>query len=336
MDIVKIKFLGLFLLLCVLFYLDLVLGSTGYISVFDKFSGNDFSINQEDLLIITQFRLPKAISALLIGAALSISGLLMQTIFNNPLAGPYVLGISSAAGLGVAVVLMAASWVGINTYTFGAWIVILSAWIGAGVAMLLIIYITRKLSDSIALLILGMLLGSAATALVNVLQFFAGEALVKAYLIWTMGNLGAITPENLRFMAPILIAGIILPLFLTRSLNAYLAGSDFAQSVGVNNTRIKISALVASSVLAGTVTAFSGPIGFIGIAVPHIGRMIFRTADHFILLPASMLIGSTLLLLSDIISQLPGSGYIIPLNSVTSIIGIPVIIYLILRERRIF
>ena len=329
----KLKFLLLIVLLLILFYSDLVLGSTGYISLIGEQAGGGYKFNEEDFLIIHQFRMPKAISALLIGASLSISGLLMQTIFNNPLAGPYVLGISSASGLGVAIVLLAASWIGINTAVYGAWLVIIAAWFGALLAMLLIIALTRKLTDSIALLILGMLLGSAATAIVNILQFFAGEAMVKAYLVWTMGNLGGITPDNLKYMGPILLSAIAFPFLLTRSLNAYLAGQEFARSVGVNSTRVKISALLASSILAGTVTAFSGPIGFVGIAVPHIARLIFKTADHYILLPACILIGASLLLVSDVISQMPGSGYIIPINSVTSIIGI---IYLILKVRRIF
>ena len=285
--------------------------------------------------IVLKFRLPKAITALTVGVALSVSGLQMQTVFRNPMAGPYVLGISSGASLGVAFVILGFSrGFSIDSFNgFGNWILVAASWIGAGAIMVLIMIISSKVKDIMTILILGIMLSSGISAIVTIMQYFSNETMLKAYVIWTMGSLGNLTTSQLNVLLVSVSAGIILSLFSSKILNALLLGETYASSIGLNVRFARAIVFVCTSILAGSVTAFCGPIGFIGIAVPHIARIIFKTSDHKILIPGTILTGGAVMLLSDIISQMPGSESVLPVNAVTSLIGIPVVIWVILRNR---
>jgi iron complex transport system permease protein len=339
MNTLRRNSLSLFILLVIttilFFILDIFLGSVSIHpadvlrSLFSP-DGNEASI------IIFKFRLPKALTALLAGMALSVSGLLMQTVFRNPMAGPYVLGISSGASLGVAIIILGFAPVfgSGNIEIGGNWLLVLSAWIGAGAVLLLVMYISSRVKDIILILILGIMLSSGISAIVTILQYFSNETLLKSYVIWTMGSLGNLTTGQLKVLSITISVGLILSLFTLKMLNALLLGENYAESLGLNVRFARGLIFVSTSILAGSVTAFCGPIGFIGIAVPHIVRFLFRTSDNRKLLPGTMLAGGSVMLLSDIISQLPGSERVLPLNAITSFIGIPVIIWVIFRSNK--
>ncbi len=285
--------------------------------------------------IILNFRIPKAFTALAVGIALSLSGLQMQTIFRNPMAGPYVLGVSSGASFGVALVILgfSASFFAGNLQNVGNWIIVLSAWAGAGIVMILIMFISSRIRDIMTILIIGIMLASGISAVVSIMQYFSSETMLKTYVIWTMGSLGNLSAGQLKVLVITVSAGMILSIASVKILNALLLGENYAASIGLN---IKFSRLLIFSctcIMAGSVTAFCGPIGFIGIAVPHIVRNIFRSSDHKILVPGTILTGGIIMLISDVISQLPGTERILPVNSVTSLIGIPVVIWVILRRK---
>lgn len=324
---------GLVLLMILLFMADLFLGSTrmNFSDVLRSLFGRG---DQGDEIIIMQFRLPKAITAVLAGAAMSVSGLLMQTLFRNPLAGPDVLGVSSGAGLGVALTLLTLTplfTLPANSL-FSGWGLILAAWAGAGAVMLVIMTVSARMRDIMTVLIVGLLLASAISAVVSLLQYFSNEAMLRTYVIWTMGNLGNISYPQIRALALATAAGLVIALLMVKPLNAMLMGETFSRTVGVRMQRTRIILLAAASILAGSVTAFCGPLAFIGIAVPHIARLVFGTTDHRILMPGVALCGAATLLASDIISGLPGGGHIIPVNTVTSLIGIPVVLWIILGK----
>lgn len=286
--------------------------------------------------IIMKFRLPKAITAFTVGAALSLSGLQMQTIFRNPMAGPDVLGISSGASLGVAFVILGFP-AGISPDSvsgLGNWILVAAAWAGAGSVMLLIMVLSARVKDIMTILIIGIMLASAISSVVTIMQYFSNETMLKAYVIWTMGSLGNLTSSQLNVLLISVSAGVIFSLISTKLLNALLLGENYAASIGLDIRFARFLIFACTSILAGSVTAFCGPIAFIGLAVPHLTRMLFKTADHKILIPGTLLTGGALMLLSDIISQLPGSESVLPVNSVTSLIGIPVVIWVILRNRK--
>jgi iron complex transport system permease protein len=286
--------------------------------------------------IIMKFRLPKAITAFTVGIALSVSGLQMQTVFRNPMAGPYVLGISSGASLGVAFVILGFSPnLSLQSITgLGNWILVAAAWTGAGMVMLLIMMLSSRLKDIMTILILGIMLSSGISAIVTIMQYFSNETMLKAYVIWTMGSLGNLTSDQLNVLLISVSSGLIISLVSIKMLNALLLGENYAGSMGLNVRRARFVIFICTSILAGSVTAFCGPIGFIGIAVPHISRILFRTSDHKILIPGTILTGGAIMVLSDLISQLPGSESVLPVNAVTSIIGIPVVIWVILRKRK--
>jgi iron complex transport system permease protein len=329
----------IFILLAVIailfFILDLFLGSVS-IKASDVWKAliSDSGSNLET--IIFKFRLPKAITALTVGIGLSLSGLQMQTIFRNPMAGPDVLGITSGASLGVAFVILGFS-VNFSPDTlrgFGNWILVASSWAGAGAVMIIILFIATRIKDIMTILILGIMLSSGISALVILMQYFSSESLLKSYVIWTMGSLGNLTSDQLNVLLISITAGIFLSLASSKMLNALLLGENYAASIGLNVKRARILVFICTSILAGSVTAFCGPIGFIGIAVPHMARIVFRTSDHKILIPGTILLGGSVMLVSDIISQFPGSEKVLPLNAVTSLIGIPVVIWVILRNRK--
>jgi iron complex transport system permease protein len=328
-------FIFLSILVLLFFILDLFLGSVS-LNATDVIRAL-FSDNQGHLeTIVYKFRLPKAITALVVGIGLSLSGLQMQTIFRNPMAGPDVLGITSGASLGVAFVILGFSG-NISHETlkgFGNWILVAASWAGAGAIMIVILIISTRIKDIMTILILGIMLSSGISALVILMQYFSSESLLKAYVIWTMGSLGNLTVNQLSVLVISVLTGLLMSLASSKILNALLLGENYAGSIGLNVKFARIMIFACTSILAGSVTAFCGPIGFIGIAVPHMARIIFRTSDHKILIPGTILLGGAVMLLSDIISQLPGSEIVIPLNAVTSLIGIPVVIWVILRNRK--
>ena len=331
----KLIFTGLFFLIVLLFVLDIFFGSVSIRPsnvIHALFSTTDKSLET----IIFKFRIPKALTALIVGIALSLSGLQMQTVFRNPMAGPYVLGISSGASLGVAFVILgfSAQMLPGNLQGLGNWVLVVASWLGAGTIMILIMYISVRVQDIMTVLILGIMLSSGISAIVSIMQYFSNETMLKAYVIWTMGSLGNLTAQQLQVLLISVTAGIILNLASIKMLNALLLGENYAASIGLNVRFARIVIFTGTIILAGSVTAFCGPIGFIGIAVPHIARIIFRTSDHKILIPATIFIGGSVMLLSDIISQLPGSDSVLPVNSVTSLVGIPVVIWVILRNRK--
>ena len=331
-------FTVLTLLLLALFITDLFFGSV-QIPVKNiiqaLFSGN--SGKEEWNLIVLNFRLPKATTAILAGAALSVSGLQMQTMFRNPLAGPDILGISSGASLGVAFILLGfSSMLGLQTGdAMSNWIIVLAAWFGAGSVLLLIFAVSLRVNDIMTILILGILLGSVSTAIVSVLQYFCNEVLLKSFLVWSMGSLGNVSGSHLLVLLPSVGFGLLLSLLTIKMLNLMLLGENYAKSMGLNVNITRFLIFLSTSILAGSITAFCGPIGFIGIAVPHICRMIFKTSDQKTLLFASIIVGASIMLLSDLLSQIPGNGIVLPINTVTALLGIPVIIWIIFKNQRV-
>ena len=288
--------------------------------------------------IILQFRLPKAMTAILVGAGLSVSGLLMQTLFRNPLAGPFVLGITSGASLGVALLVLAtATFGGIFTFigTSGNWMMVLAASFGAGLVLMLVLVAATRVKNSMTLLIIGLMFGSATGAIVSILQFFSSKEQIQSYLIWTFGSVGGLTWREINIFLPIICIGLVAAFLLKKPLNALLLGEDYAQSMGVKIKSVRFMVIVVTSILAGTITAFCGPIAFIGITVPHLCRMIFSTSNHNTLIIASILIGSIIMLFCDIVAQLPGSQFVLPINAVTSLLGAPMVVWIILRKKNI-
>jgi iron complex transport system permease protein len=332
---IRLIFSALVLMVIIFMILDIFLGSVS-IKASDVIRAifNNSNSNFEN--IILRFRLPKAITALTVGVALSLSGLQMQTVFRNPMAGPYVLGISSGASLGVAFVILGfSSKISPDSLNgLGNWILVAASWVGAGAVMLLIMFISSRVKDIMTILILGIMLSSGISAIVTIMQYFSNETMLKAYVIWTMGSLGNLTAVQLNVLLISVSAGVILSLFSSKMLNALLLGENYAASIGLNVRYARGVVFTCTSILAGSVTAFCGPIGFIGIAVPHIVRNLFKTSDHKVLLPGTILMGGAVMLVSDIISQLPGSDSVLPVNAVTSLIGIPVVIWVILRGRK--
>jgi len=322
---------GLFLLMILLFVADLLLGST-HLSPGDVIKSLFGHGTPHGEIIVMQFRLPKALTAIIAGAAMSVSGLLMQTLFRNPLAGPDVLGVSSGAGLGVALTVLTIT--PLFSFTQGSplqdWSLILAAWAGAGAVMMIIMAVSARMRDIMTVLIVGLLLASAISAVVSLLQYFSNEAMLKTYVIWTMGNLGNMSYTQIRTLTAATLTGMVLAFVMIKPLNAMLMGETFSRTVGVNMKMTRIILLASASILAGSVTAFCGPLAFIGVAVPHITRIIFGTTDHRTLMPGVALSGAVILLISDMLSTLPGGGQIIPVNTVTSLIGIPVVLWIII------
>ena len=271
--------------------------------------------------IIINIRLIKAIVALLAGAALSVSGLQMQTLFRNPLAGPYVLGISSGASLGVALVML--TGIGSSLGVAGA------AWIGAGAVLLIIGAIGHRIKDIMVILILGMMFSSGVSAIVQILQYISREDALKSFVIWTMGSLGDVTGSQLLILIPAVLAGLLLAVVAIKPLNMLLFGEEYAVTMGLDIRRCRTILFVSTTLLAGTVTAFCGPIGFIGLAMPHITRMLFGNSDHRVLVPGTVLTGASILIVCDIISKL----FTLPINAITALLGIPIVVWIVLSKK---
>lgn len=331
----RIVFISLFIFLVIFLLMDVFLGSVSF-SVSDVFNVFFHKTDSPLSTIIFNFRIPKALTALTVGIALSLSGLQMQTLFRNPMAGPDVLGISSGASLGVAFVILGFSGnISVDSLRgLGNWILIAASWIGAGSVMILIMSISSRVREIMTILIIGIMLSSGISAIVTIMQYFSAESMLKAYVIWTMGSLGNLTSDQLNVLLICISGGILLSFASAKMLNAISIGENYAASIGLNVKLSRAVIFASTSILAGSVTAFCGPIGFIGIAVPHISRILLRTSDHRILIPGTIITGGIIMLISDIISQLPGSESVLPVNSVTSLIGIPVVIWVIFRNRK--
>ena len=289
--------------------------------------------------IILVFRLPRAAAAMLAGAALGVAGLEMQTLFRNPLADPFILGISSGAGLGVALLVLGAWGFGVTgvmekSGLFGNCSLVMAAVAGSIVVLCLVLGLSRKVESSLTLLIVGLMFGYISSSLVGVLLQFTQEQQMQSYIIWTFGSFGGVTRKQLFVFAPVVFSGLAAAWLLAKPLNATLLGENYARSMGENVRRTRFRIILGASVLAGTVTAYCGPVGFLGIAVPHLCRSILKTSDHHILVPAVILMGAALAMLADVLAQAPGTRIMLPLNAVTSLIGAPVVIGMILRRQK--
>ena len=325
-------FIILSLLLVILFMLDLLVGSV-HIPLRDILGaivGAD--IDPATRLIVLDIRLVKAIVAVLAGMALSVSGLQMQTLFRNPLAGPYVLGISSGASLGVAIFILGMPLLGVATNstlssvgTAGA------AWLGSALILAFVASVSTRIKDIMVILILGMMISSGVSAVVQILQYLSNEEALKSFVIWTMGSLGDVTSSQLMLLLPAVLIGLVVSVAVIKPLNLLLLGEQYARTMGLNVRRSRYLIFLSTTLLAGTVTAFCGPIGFVGLAIPHIARMLFCNADHRVLLPATALCGAVVLLGCDIISKF----LTLPINTITALLGIPIVIWVVIRNKSI-
>lgn len=278
--------------------------------------------------ILHAIRFPKALTAIMAGAALSVSGLMMQTLFRNPLAGPYTLGVSSGASLGVALLTM----LSVFSIQLSAVSLPIAACVGATLILLLVLAVSRRVTSNVSLLIVGLMFGSIAGALVSLLQNFANPDALKLFIVWTLGSLCSVGWGDMQMMIPILLIGTLFVLLALKPLNGLLLGEDYARGLGIHVERTRLYIVLATGLLAGGVTAFCGPIAFIGVAVPHIARGLFGTSNHRITLPASALIGACLLLVCDVLCSL--FIYPLPISTVSALFGAPVIIWIILKNNR--
>lgn len=288
-------------------------------------------------VIILNYRLPKAVTAVLVGSGLSLSGLLMQTLFRNPLAGPFVLGISSGASLGVAILILGVSFIsGISAMAVSNVGVAIAASLGSFIVMLAVFLVANKIRNTMSILIIGLMFGSLTSAIISVLAYFSEPDQLQKFIFWGLGSLSNLNWNEIGLFA--IVYGIALTLLIPilKPLNGMLIGENYARSMGINIQFTRNCILFITCLLTGVITAFSGPIAFVGLAVPHISRLLFNTSNHNILLPASAIIGAILMLLADTISQLPTSEYTLPINAITSIFGAPIVIWLLIRKRNIY
>lgn len=333
------KILLLLVTLLIVFLWDLLSGSV-HISLSQSIHTlfNPTTADPQISTILFQFRIPKALTAVMAGAALSVAGLQMQTVFRNPIAGPDILGVSSGASLGVALFVLSTGWIFKGTLLFstaGSWGLVMAACIGAGLMMALVVLIASRLRDLMTVLILGILISSAVLSIVSVLQYFSNESSLKAFIVWTMGSLGSTTRDQLWVLIPAVSAGLLISLLSAKFLDAFLLGENYAKSMGMNIRTVYLLIFASTAILTGSITAFCGPIGFVGIIVPHLARRFFATPLHNTLIPATMLMGAIVMLTGDLISQMPGYETTLPINSVTALLGIPIVIWIIFRQKRI-
>jgi len=302
--------------------------------IFKSFLGTIENENWQ--YIIHDYRLPKAMTAILVGSGLGISGLLMQTLFRNPLAGPFVLGISSGASLGVALVILGTGIFGgvFASILASKWSIVIAASLGSFLVLLAVLMVSSKVKDTMAILIIGLMFGSITAAVVSVLSYFSSAEQLQQYIFWGFGSLGNLSWSELFIFFTIYCLGIFLSAISIKGLNTLLLGENYAKSLGLNIKQSRFIIIIATSLLAGTITAFAGPIAFIGLAIPHITRQVFNTSNHKILLPAVFLFGAIIMLFCDSIAQVPASDYTLPINAITSLIGAPVVIWLLVRKRK--
>jgi iron complex transport system permease protein len=320
-----------------LFLINISLGSVSIPikDVFNSLIGGNSTKETWEYIIIN-YRLPKAITAILVGIGLSISGLLMQTLFRNPLAGPYVLGLSSGASLGVAVVILGATLLpaGLSTILLSSYGIVLASSIGSFLVLLAVLAVAQRLRDTMAILIVGLMFGSLTSAIVGTLTYFSTAEQLQKFTFWSLGNLGNLPWSSILILSICVTIGLLLSLFSIKPLNALLLGENYARSLGMNYKKTRLIIIFATSILAGSITAYAGPIAFIGLAVPHIAKLVFQTSNHTVLFWSTLLLGAIIMLICDSISQLPGSDITLPINAVTSIFGAPIVIWLLIRKRK--
>jgi iron complex transport system permease protein len=330
------KSIGFLLLLTLLFFADIALGSVS-ISLSDLFSSLFTYTESGSSDIVWKFRLPKAITCVLAGAALATGGLLMQTLFRNPLAGPDVLGLSSGASLLVALVIMIGQTGSglLQTLSVNPWSLVIASSLGGMMVFFLVIVIAQFVKDNTSLLIIGLMISAATASIVGVLQFISKAEDLQTFMIWSLGNVGSTNWREIKVLLIVVLVGIAIAFSLMKPLNTWLLGENYAKSLGVNINRSRFWIVASTGILAGSVTAFCGPIAFVGLAVPHLVRLIVPSTNHKILLPCVIMGGASLLLFCDIVSQLPGSAQILPLNAVTSMIGAPLVIWMVIRNKQV-
>ena len=327
-----ILFTILAVLILLLFVVDMMVGSVG-ISVRDVVAAlMGGECDPMTRKIVVDIRLMKAVVAILAGAALSVSGLQMQTLFRNPLAGPYVLGVSSGASFGVALFILGAPLLGLGgSHILSSFGVAGAAWLGSAAVLAVVGVVSSRIKDVMVILILGMMIGSGVSAVVQILQYLSHEEALKSFVVWTMGSLGDVTFEQLWLIVAAVAMGLTLAVAVMKPMNMLLLGEAYARTMGLNVKRTRMLILLSTTLLAGTVTAFCGPVGFIGMAMPHVARALFAQADHRVLMPAAAMIGAVSLLMCDIVSKM----LTLPLNSVTALLGIPIVVWIVVRNKNI-
>lgn len=288
--------------------------------------------------IVLEYRLPKTVTSILTGSGLAVSGMLMQTLFRNPLAGPYVLGLSSGASLGVALVLMGASLFGgiAGSFLLSGWGLVIASSLGSLLVLLAVMLASVRLKDTMAILIIGLMFASLSSAVVSVLAYFSPASQLQQYVFWSFGSVGNLRWDEVGVLSFFWLLGIILAVFSLKNLNSLLLGEQYARSLGMNIGRNRALIIISTSFLAGSITAFAGPIAFVGLAVPHLIRQVIPANDHRILLPAVVLGGAVLMLICDTFAQMPGSEFTLPINAITSLVGAPVVIWLLVRKQKLF
>lgn len=330
-------FPSLLIMLVLLFFLNISLGSITIPlkDIFTSLSGGQASKSTWEYIIIN-YRLPKAITSILVGMGLSISGLLMQTLFRNPLAGPDVLGLSSGASLGVAFVVLGAGLLSpfLSSIVLSAYGMVLTATLGSSMVLLVILVISHRLRNTATILIVGLMFASFTNAFVGVLTFFSTAEQLQKFTFWSMGNLGNLSWSSICILSICIGIGLLLSLFSIKALNALLLGENYARSMGINYKKSRLIIIFSTSILTGTITAFTGPIAFIGLAVPHIAKLIFKTSNHTVLYWSTLLLGAAIMLICDAASQMPGMEITLPINAITSIIGAPIVIWLLIRKQK--
>ncbi|MAB49712.1 MAG: iron ABC transporter [Flavobacteriaceae bacterium] len=332
----QFKYALLVVILIACFFINISLGSVNIPlrSIIGSLFGNIDNTTWD--VIINNYRLPKAVTSILVGSGLGISGLLMQTLFRNPLAGPFVLGITSGASLGVALIILGSGLFGgfFATALISKWSIVIAASLGSFLVLLAVLAVSHKVRDTMAILIIGLMFGSITAAVVSVLSYFSSAEQLQQYVFWGFGSLSNLSWKELSIFFLIYLVGMILSVMSIKSLNSLLLGENYAKSLGINLKQSRFIIILATSLIAGTITAFAGPIAFIGLAIPHLTRQIFKTSNHKILLPAVFLFGAITMLICDSIAQVPGSDYTLPINAITALVGAPVVIWLLVRQRK--
>lgn len=334
-NILLFSILTLTLLLLLVINMSLGSISIPVKDVFNSLAGGNSSKETWDYIIIN-YRLPKAITAILVGMGLAVSGLLMQTLFRNPLAGPDVLGLSSGASLGVATVILGAAFLPpvAASFLLSSYGIILASSLGSFLVLLAVLSVSQSLRNTMAILIVGLMFGSLTSAIVGTLTYFSTAEQLQKFTFWSFGNLGNLTWSSIVILAVCIFIGLVLSILNIKPLNALLLGENYARSLGMNYKKTRMIIIFATSILTGSITAFAGPIAFIGLAVPHIAKMVFQTSNHTILFWCTLLFGAIIMLVCDSISQLPGSDITLPINAVTSLFGAPIVIWLLIRKRK--
>ncbi|MBX2961793.1 MAG: iron ABC transporter permease [Cyclobacteriaceae bacterium] len=324
----------LIVLMIALFLINISVGSVPIPlkdSVVTLFGGNPENPVWRNIII--DFRLTKALTCMLAGGSLALGGLLMQTLFRNALAGPDVLGLSSGASLAVAMLVMAGTFA--TSLITGPFAIALAASFGSGLVLLLVLAVAHRIKDNASLLLIGIMIGAAASSLVSVLQFTSRSEDQHYFLVWTFGSMGGLSWPEIAMLGAVFSVGFILSLVLAKPLNAWLLGDNYATALGIQIGKARILIILCTSFLAGSVTAFCGPIAFIGLAVPHLAKLLINTTNHKILVPGTVLAGASVMLLCDTVAQMPGSSFVLPINAITSLIGSPVVIWVIVRNKKI-